>query len=508
MQVKETLSEGLKREYQVVWAVAELDQRATERLASLKDRVRLDGFRPGKVPLPHLKRVYGKSVMGEVIEQAMTETNAKIVNDGGFKLAIEPRVKLADEGEQAVKDVMEGRADLSYTVAMELLPKVELADFRKITLERPTAEVTDADVNEALGKIADANRPFADKEGKAEKGDRLTLNFKGTIDGVAFDGGTAEDVPLVIGQGQFIPGFEEQLVGIGKGETKTIKVTFPKNYGAEHLAGKDAEFETTVTAIAGPTEQKIDEEFAKKLGLESLEKLKGHVRERIEKEYAAASRAKVKRVLLDALDEAHKFDAPPSLVDQEFNGIWASVTGDMEQRGGKFEDEGTTEEKAREEYRGIADRRVRLGLVLAEVGEKNKITVSEEELTRAVVERARQFPGQEQQAFEHMRKDPNTLAALRAPIFEEKVVDFLLELATVNDKKVSREALFAADEDDHDHHHHGHDHDHDHGHDHGHHHHHDHDHDHDHHHHSHDHDHDHGGDGGKKGAKKAAKKAK
>ncbi len=499
MQVKETLSEGLKREYQVVWPVSELDQRATERLASLKDRVRLDGFRPGKVPLPHLKRVYGKSVMGEVIEQAMTETNAKIVNDGGFKLAVEPRVKLADEGEQSVKDVMEGRADLSYTVAMELLPKVELADFRKITLERPVAEVTDADVDEALGKVADANRPFADKDGKAETGDRLVLNFKGTIDGVAFEGGTADEVPIVIGQGQFIPGFEEQLVGMTKGETKTLKVTFPKNYAAEHLAGKDAEFQTTVTNLSGPGEIKIDDEFAKKLGLESLDKLKGHVRERIEKEYGTASRAKVKRVLLDALDEAHKFDAPPTLIDQEFNGIWASVTGDMEQRGTKFEDDDTTEEKARKEYREIADRRVRLGLVLAEVGEKNKITVSEEEVTRAVVERARQFPGQEQQAFEHMRKDPNTLAALRAPIFEEKVVDFLLELATVNDKKVSREALFAADEHDHDHdhHHHGHDHDHDHGHHH-------HDHDHDHHHHDHGHDET----GGKKGAKKAAKKAK
>jgi trigger factor len=502
MQVRETLSEGLKREYQVVWAVAELDQRATERLTALKDRVRMDGFRPGKVPLPHLKRVYGKSVMGEVIEQAMTEANSKIVDDGGFKLAVEPRVKLADEGEQAVKDVMEGRADLSYTVAMELLPKIELADFRKITLERPTAEVSDKDIDEALGKIADANRPFADKDGKAEKGDRLTLNFKGTIDGVPFEGGTADDVPLVIGQGQFIPGFEEQLIGASKGETKTLKVTFPKNYAAEHLAGKDAEFETTVTAIAAPTEQKIDDDFAKKLGLESLDKLKGHVRERIEKEYGAASRAKVKRELLDALDEAHKFDAPPSLIEQEFNGIWASVTRDMEQRGAKFEDEGTTEEKAREEYRGIADRRVRLGLVLAEVGEKNKITVSEEELTRAVVERARQFPGQEQQAFEHMRKDPNTLAALRAPIFEEKVVDFLLELATVNDKKVSREALFAAADEDHDHSHHHHDHDHDHDHDH---HHHDHDH---HHHHDHDHDHDHDHGAGGKKSKKPAKKAK
>lgn len=484
MQVTETLAEGLKREYQVVLPVAELDQRATERLSALKDRVRLDGFRPGKVPIPHLKRVYGKAVMGEVIEQAMTEVNSKIVNDGGFKLAVEPRVKLASEDQDAVRAVIEGRADLSYTVAMELLPKIELADFRKMTLERPVAAVADEQVDEALQRIADTNRPFNEKDGKAEEGDRLVLNFKGTIDGVAFEGGSAEDVPLVIGQGQFIPGFEEQLVGMAKGETRTIKVTFPTNYMAEHLAGKEAEFEVTVTGISAPGEVKIDDEFAKTLGLESLEKLKSTVRERIQQEHNAASRAKVKRELLDALDEAHRFEAPPSLIDQEFNGIWSSVTKEMETSGRSFADEGTTEEKAREEYRAIADRRVRLGLVLAEVGEKNSITVSDDELNRALIERARQFRGQEQQAYEHMRKDPNTLAALRAPIFEEKVVDFLLELATVNDKPVSREELFTMDEDDHDHAH-----DHDHG-----------------HHHDHDHDHHHHDDSETKSRKKAAKK--
>ena len=489
MQVTETLSEGLKREYQVVFPVSELDERATARLSAMKERVKLDGFRPGKVPIPHLKRVYGKAVMGEVIEQAMTEVNSKIVSDGGFKLAVEPRIKLASDDQEAVKEVIEGRADLSYTVALELLPKIELADFRKIKLERPVAEVADANVDETLGRIADANRPFADKEGKVESGDRVVMSFKGTLDGKPFEGGSAEEVPLVIGQGQFIPGFEEQLIGMEKGETRTIKVTFPKNYMAEHLAGKEAEFEVTVTGMAAPGEVTIDEEFAKKLGLESLDKLKGHVRDRIQQEHAAASRAKVKRVLLDALDEAHKFDAPPSLVDQEFAGIWASITKEMETSGGSFADEDTTEEKAREEYRTIADRRVRLGLVLAEVGDKNSITVSDEEINRALIERARQFQGQEQQAFEHMRKDANTLAALRAPIFEEKVVDFLLELASITDKPVSREKLFKAD-DDHDH---GHDHDHHHGHDH--------DHDHGHHH------HDEGGTA-KKGAKKPSKKPK
>jgi trigger factor len=348
--------------------------------------------------------------------------------------------------------------------------------------------VKDEHVDEAVKRIADANRPFVDREGKAETGDRLVLTFKGTMNGEPFEGGSAEEVPLVIGQGQFIPGFEEQLVGMEKRETRSIKVTFPKNYMAEHLAGKDAEFEVTVTGLSKPGDVTLDDEFAKKLGVESLESLRGHVRERLQKEHEAASRAKVKRVLLDAMDQAHKFEAPPSLVEQEFNGIWQSITKDMESRGTSFPDENTTEEKAREEYRGIADRRVRLGLVLAEVGEKNLIKVSEDEVTRAVVERARQFPGQEQQAFEHMRKDPNTLAALRAPIFEEKVVDFILELAEVKDKPVSREELFKAEDDEHEH---GHDHHHDHAH--GHHH-----HDHDHHH----HDHDHQKEADKKGAKK------
>jgi trigger factor len=277
---------------------------------------------------------------------------------------------------------------------------------------------------------------------------------------------------------------------MAKGETRNIKVTFPPNYLAEHLAGKNAEFEVTMTAIGTPVATKIDDAFAKTLGLESLDKLKGHVRERLEKEHAAASRAKVKRALLDVMDERHRFEAPPSLVEQEFSGIWASVQKEMESQKRTFADEDTTEEKAREEYRGIADRRVRLGLVLAEVGDKNSITVSEDELTRAVVERARQFQGQEQQAFEHMRKDPSTLAALRAPIFEEKVVDFLLELADITDKTVSREKLFAED-----------DHDHGHGHDHAH----DHDHDHDHGHH---HRHDDAGTSAKKGAKKSGGKAR
>jgi trigger factor len=487
MQVTETLSEGLKREYQVVLPSAELDQRATERLSAIKDRVRLDGFRPGKVPIPHLKRVYGRAVMGEVIEQAINEANSKIVTDGGFKLAVEPRVTLASEDQGAVQEVIAGKADLAFKVALELLPKVELADFRKFELERPVATVKDEYVDEALAKIAEANRTYTDKEGKAENGDRAVMTFKGTIDGTAFEGGSAEEVPVVIGQGSFIPGFEEQLIGMAKGETRTIKVTFPQNYLAEHLAGKNAEFEVTLTGLGAPNETKLDDAFAKSLGMDSLEKLRANVRERLEKDYAGASRVKLKRALLDLMDERHRFEAPPSLVEQEFAGIWNSVTEEMKSQNRTFADEDTTEEKAREEYRRIADRRVRLGLVLAEVGDKNSITVSEDELMRALVERARQYRGQEQQAFEQMRKNPQVMAAVRAPLFEEKVVDFLLELAKVKDKPVSREALYS-DDDEHVHHH---DHDH-------------HDHDHDHHHHHH-----HGeGDAPKKSGKKSGGKGK
>ena len=495
MQVTETLAEGLKREYQVVLPVAELDQRATERLSAIKDRVKLDGFRPGKVPIPHLKRVYGKAVMGEVIEQAINEANSKIVSDGGFKLAIEPKVTLASEEQEAVKEVIEGKADLSFKVALELLPKIELADFRKFELERPVAPVADEHIDEALKKIAESNRTYSDKEGKAETGDRVIMNFKGTIDGVPFEGGTAEAVPVVIGQGSFIPGFEEQIVGMEKGETRTIKVTFPGNYLAQHLANKEAEFEVAMTGLGAPDDLKVDDELAKGLGLESLEKLKTNVKDRLEREYAGASRVKLKRSLLDLMDERHRFEAPPSLVEQEFTGIWNSVTEEMQTNNRTFADEDTTEDAAREEYRKIADRRVRLGLVLAEVGDKNSITVSEEELTRAVIEQARQYRGQEQQVFEQMRKNAQFLASVRAPLFEEKVVDFLIELAKVTDRPVTRESLYLDDEHDHDHEH-GHDHDHGHhGHDH------DHDHDHDHHH------HDHGG-ATKKGAKKSAGKSK
>lgn len=447
MQVNETLAEGLKHEFQISVPAADIEAKADAQLADLKGKVRLNGFRPGKVPTAHLKKLYGRSVMAETVEKTIQETNNQIFTERGFKLASEPKVTLPTE-EKAVEDILSGKSDLTYTVAIEVVPAIQLADFKTFTVEKQVADVTDADVDEAIKRIADQNRDYADKgeNAKAESGDRVTISFKGTIDGTPFEGGTGEGIQVLIGSGTFIPGFEDQLIGIAKDETRTLKVPFPKNYGNAELAGKDAEFETTATLIEAPKDKVIDDEFAKSLGLESLDKLKEAARERMTAEFAGATRQRVKRALLDRLDETHRFEAPQSLVDEEFNLMWNSIKAEMESAGKTFADEDTTEDAAKEEYRKIADRRVRLGLVLSEIGEKNKITVTDDEVSRAVIDRARQMPGREKEVWDYYRSNPSALAQLRAPIFEDKVVDFILELANVTEKKVSREDLYKDDD--------------------------------------------------------------
>ena len=447
MQITETLSEGLKHEFQVSVPASDLDAKADARLIDLKDKVRLNGFRPGKVPVSHLRKVYGRSVMAETIDQTIRDTNTQIFTERGFRLASEPKVTMPTE-EKDVEELLSGKSDLTYTVAIEVVPTIKLADFKSFAIEKPVAEVGDTDINEAVQRIADQNRAFAAKgEGaKAGTGDRVTVSFKGTINGEPFEGGAGENIHVVLGTGQFIPGFEDQLVGIGAGETRTIKAAFPKNYANEKLAGQQAEFETTATAIDAPQPIEINDEFAKTLGLESLDKLKEAVRERLVAEFAGATRQRVKRTLLDRLDEAHKFEAPSSLIDEEFRLMWNSIKAEMDSSGKTFADENTTEDAAKEEYRGIADRRVRLGLVLSEIGEKNKITVTDDEVSRAVIERARSMPGHEKEVWDYYRNNANALAQLRAPIFEDKVVDFILELANVTEKKVTREELYKDDE--------------------------------------------------------------
>jgi trigger factor len=448
MQVTETVSDGLKREFKVVVPAADLVTKADVKFGQLKDQVRLNGFRPGKVPVAHIKRLYGRAVMAEMIETTVREANAEIITERGFKLVREPKVTLPEE-QGAVEQVIAGKSDLAYTMAIEILPTIELADFKGIQLERLNAEVAETEVDEALAKIAEQSRPFAPKgEGaKAENGDRVTIDFTGKMDGTPFQGGTGGDVSLHLGSGSFIPGFEEQLIGAVSGEQRTVNVTFPQTYPAAHLAGKNAEFDVTVKSIEAPQDVKIDDEFAKSLGLESLEKLREMMKQRIGQEHAGMSRQKVKRKLLDELDVKHKFAPPPSLVEDEFTNVWKTIQDDLQSRKRTFEEEGTTEEKAKEEYRGIAERRVRLGLVIAEIGERNGIKVSDEELSRAVMDRARQVPGREQEVWDFYRNNPDALASLRAPIFEDKVIDFILELAKITDKTVSREELYKEDED-------------------------------------------------------------
>ena len=443
MQVTETLAEGLKHEFKISVPASDLDAKAGAKLIDLKDKVKLNGFRPGKVPVSHLKKVYGRSVMAETIDQTIRDTNTQIFTDRGFRLATEPKITMPTE-EKEVEELLAGRTDLTYTVAIEVVPTIQLADFKSFTVEKPVVDVSDSDVADAIKRIADQSRPYNAKaeDAKAENGDRVTINFTGRIDGTPFEGGTGEAIQVVIGTGQFIPGFEEQLIGIGAGETRTLKVAFPKNYASEKLAGQPAEFETTATAIESPGETTVDDEFAKTLGLESLDKLKEAARERLVSEFAGATRQRVKRTLLDRLDETHKFEAPPSLIAEEFKLMWDSIKAEMESNGKTFADESTTEDAAKEEYQKIADRRVRLGLVLSEIGEKNKITVTDDEVSRAVIERARSMPGREKEVWDYYRSNANALAQLRAPIYEDKVVDFILELANVTEKKVTREDLF------------------------------------------------------------------
>jgi trigger factor len=493
MQITETNVDGLCRELQIVVGADELERRLSDRLEELKDRVKLKGFRPGHVPASHIRRVYGRSVMAEVVQQAVTDTSQEALSKRKERPAFQPRITLPED-EAEVNNIISGSADLAYTMYFEVLPKIQLADFAKLEFEKPVADLTDEDIGKALDRLRTANPSFKAKDGPAETGDRLTVDFTGSIGGEVFQGGSAEDAQILLGRGGFIPGFEEGLTGVKAGEEREVDATFPEGYPEASLAGKTARFAVKVKEVASPETPDLDEDFAKAAGLSSLDELRAMVRQRLEQDSAGAARVKLKRAILDQLSATHQFELPPTLVDNEFQTIWNQVTADLKRSQRNFEDEGTTEDRAIEDYRDIAARRVRLGLVLSEIGTRNKIEISDDEVNRALLERARQFPGQERKVYDFYRNNPQMLAEIRAPIFEDKVIDFIVELAKPKEKKISLEELYAdgevrqAMQGDHDHHHH---HDHNHGHDHNHHHDHDHDHHHDHDLH-HDHDHDHG----------------
>ena len=440
MQVTETGREGLKRTLKVVVAKAELDERFKGRLDEIKDRVQIKGFRKGKVPMPHLKKVYGKQLMAEVLEEAVKDTSQKAIKERNERPAVQPQISIenADNGE--VERVINGEADLAYSMSFEVLPPIQIADFSTFKLERITADVGEDDMQKALGELVDRNTSFEPEEGRtAGEGDMLTLDFKGRIDGEEFEGGSAEAANLVIGKKQFIPGFEEGLIGAKAGDERTVKATFPADYPMPNLAGKDAEFAVKVKTVARALIPEIDDAFALALGAETADKLKDLVREQLQGEINKYGRMKLKRELLDELDKAHRFELPASLVDFEFSNIWKQVESNLKSTSKTFEDEGKTEEGARQEYRDIAERRVRLGLVVGEIGEKNKITVSQDELRRALIEQARRFPGQEKMVYEYYEKTPGALAELRAPIFEDKVIDFIIDAVKPTEKKLPKD---------------------------------------------------------------------
>ncbi len=452
MQVSETLNEGLKRKLSVTIPAADLNSRLDAKLEELKGQANIKGFRPGKVPLAHIRKMFGRSAMSEVMTDAINSTVSETLDQREERAAAQPKVDLPDD-QAVINEVLDGKADLAFEVEYEVLPKVELADVKGLKLVKPVVEIADEELDAEVKRVFAQNRGYTDKgdEGVVEQGDRLGLSFVGKIDGVAFPGGTSDHAHLTVGSGEFIPGFEEQLVGMKKGETREINVTFPADYQNAELAGKEATFEVSILHVDGPNQGDLDDEFAQRLGLENLEALRSAVKSQMEAALQSMARQHLKRQVLDALDESHKFDVPAQLVDAEFNTIWGRVQHEVESHGRSFEDEGTTEEAAKEQYRTIADRRVRLGLVVAEIGNTNEVQVTDEEHQQALIAEVRRFPGQEQQVYDYYRKNPQALAGLRAPVFENKVVDFIIDAAEVTEQKMDREELaklIQADEDE------------------------------------------------------------
>ncbi|CAN7342416.1 trigger factor [Phenylobacterium sp. LjRoot164] len=445
MQIVEKSGEGLSRVYGVTVPVADLNERLEARIVEIMPQLNIKGFRPGKVPAAHVRRVHGKALMAEVVEQTISETTQKVLEDNKLRPASEPDLK--PEGD--IAQVIDGKADLSYEISLEIMPEFEPTDLSKIALTRPVYEPTDAEVDEALDELAKQSRTYEPRTGKslkAKDGDQLLIDFVGRIDGEAFQGGTAEDSELVLGSGQFIPGFEDQLVGAKPGDEVIVKVAFPADYQAANLAGKDAEFTTTVKEVRAPVDAKADDALAERLGVENLEKLKELLKQNLESQYTGASRFKLKRALLDVLDEKHDFPLPPKMVEAEFNAIWQQVQADKDRGGLPPEDAEKSDDQLQTEYRKIAERRVRLGLVLAEIGRINNVQVTDQELLDAMRQEAMRYGQQAQQIFDMFRQNAGMQAQLRAPIFEDKVVDLIVEKATVTDEKVSKDDLLKEDD--------------------------------------------------------------
>ena len=440
MEITETRSEDLHREFKITVGAKDLDAKLTGKLAEMQPRIHLKGFRPGKAPVSFLKKTYGKSMMGEIVNDAITESSEQALKTRELKPAAAPRVDFVN----ALDSVVNGKADLEFTMKVDLMPEFEVENLSNLKAERLVAEVTDADVDDAIKRLADSQKTYTDKgEGAAaEMSDLVTIDFEGKMGGEAFEGGKGENFDLTLGSGSFIPGFEDQLVGVKAGEERKVNVTFPETYGNAKLAGQDAVFDVTAKAVKAGQEVVINDELATRLGVDSLNALKDLMRVQLKGEFGRMSRAHLKRRVLDALDEAHRFPLPPGMVQQEFDAIWKQIEAEIAREGKTPEEAAKTDDELKGEYRAIAERRVRLGLLLAKIGEQNGLQISQEEMNRAVAARARQFPGQEQQVVQYYANNPQTQTEIRVPLFEDKVVDFISELIHIDDRTVDRETLF------------------------------------------------------------------
>ena len=434
MQVTETLNEGLKRGYTITLTADELDAKVNEKLAEAQPDVEMKGFRKGKVPMALLKKQFGQRVLGEAMQESIDGAMSNHFEESGDRPALQPKIEMQNGEEWKEGD------DVVVEMSYEALPEIPEVDLKSIELEKLVVKPEDADVEEALGKLAETSQNFKSrrKGSKAKDGDQVVMDFVGKIDGEAFDGGAGEDFPLVLGSGQFIPGFEEQLVGVKAEEKKDVTVSFPEEYQAEHLAGKEAVFSCTIKEVKEPVAAELDDELAKQFGAEDLNALKEQITERLVAEYAGAARQVQKRALLDALDKGVSFDLPPSLVEAEANQIAHQL---WHEENPEVEGHDHPEIEPTEEHTSLAERRVRLGLLLAELGQKAEVEVSDAEMTQAIMNQARQYPGQERQFFEFVQQNQQMQQQLRAPLFEDKVVDYVFELAQVSDKEVSKADL-------------------------------------------------------------------
>ena len=433
MQVTETMNDGLKRGYSITVTAAELDTNVNDKLKEAQPEVEMKGFRKGKVPMALLKKQFGQKVLGEAMQEAIDGAMSDHFKASGDRPALQPEVKMTNEDWSEGDDVL---VDMSY----EALPNIPEVDLKVIKLEKLVAKADDKAVEEALANLAETAQNFKDRKkgSKAKDGDQVVMDFLGKVDGEAFEGGSAEDYPLVLGSNSFIPGFEEQLGGVKTGEEKSVTVSFPDDYQAEHLAGKQAVFECTIKAVKEPTAAEINDEMATKFGADDLAALKTQIGERLEAEYTGAARSVMKRGLLDALDDVVSFDLPPSLVEAEAGQIAHQL---WHEDNPEVEGHDHPEIETTDEHTKLAERRVRLGLLLAEMGQKAEVEVTDAEMTQAIMNQARQYPGQEREFFEFVQKNQQMQQQLRAPLFEDKVVDYIFELATVKDKKVSKEVL-------------------------------------------------------------------